>query len=95
MKLFFQNVKQILKKDGRLIMVVGDTELRKVKIPNAYLLSCIAENIGWGLSEVFEREIPARILPTSRNPETGKFSARKYKNRFEIYEKEYILVFRR
>jgi DNA modification methylase len=95
MKIFFQNARQRVKEKGQLIMVVGDTELRKVKIPNTYLLSKIAQDIGWSLADVFEREVPAKILPTTREPKTGKFSTRKNRNYSEIYKKEYILVFRR
>jgi DNA modification methylase len=95
MKLFFESVRNILKENGRLIMVIGDSEFRKVKIPNAYFLSLIAENNGWILEDVFERDVPARILPSARDPNTGKFCARKNKNYSEIYKKEYVLVFRR
>ncbi len=95
MRTFFKNARQGIKKNGQLIMVVGDTELRKVKIPNAYLLGTIAEETGWTLEKVFEREIPAKVLPTTREPITGKFTARKNKNHSEVYTKEYILVFKR
>lgn len=95
MNAFFQNAKKHLKNSRRLIMVVGDTQLRGVRIPNAYLLNKIASGIGWSLERVYEREIPVKILPTFRDDATGKFTNRQNSNCSERYEKEYILVLRR
>jgi len=95
MNAFFQNAKRHLKNSRRLIMVVGDTQLRGVRIPNAYLLNKIASGIGWSLERVYEREIPVKILPTFRDEATGKFTNRQNSNCSERYEKEYILVLRR
>lgn len=91
---FFYKSRYHVKKDGQLIMVVGDTELRGVEIPNAYLLSRIAEMNGWFLENAYEREVPVKMLPTSRDPLTGKFTSKKGGNYSERYEKEYILIFR-
>jgi len=95
MAAFFNNANSYLKSNGRLILVVGDTQFRGVTIPNAYLLNKIASGIGWSLERVYEREIPVKILPTFRDEATGKFTNRQNSNCSERYEKEYILVLRR
>lgn len=95
MSVFFKNVKNHLKKNGRLIMVVGDTELRGVKIPNAYLLTKIAIEIGWSLERIYERKIPVKILPAFRDTITGKFTNKENSNCLERYKQEYILALRR
>ena len=91
---FFYKSRFHIKKDGLLVMVIGDTALRGVEIPNAYLLSKIAEMNGWCLENAYEREVPVKILPTSRDPITGKFTSKQNGNYSKRYEKEYILVFR-
>jgi tRNA G10 N-methylase Trm11 len=95
MSVFFKNANDHLKNNGRLILVVGDTQLRGIRIPNAYLLNKIAAGIGWSLERVYERQIPVKILPTFRDEATGKFTNRQNSNCSERYEKEYILVLRR
>ncbi|KPJ63415.1 hypothetical protein AMJ44_14505 [candidate division WOR-1 bacterium DG_54_3] len=95
MSAFFENAKNHLKNNGRLIMVVGDTQLRGVRIPNAYLLAKIALGVGLWLEKLFDREIPVKILPTFRDKATGKFTNRRNSNRSERYEREYVLVLRR
>lgn len=92
MSAFFENANNHLKNNGWLIMVVGDTQLRGTRIPNAYLLNKIASGIGWSLERVYEREIPVKILPTFRDEATGKFTNRQNSNCSERYGKEYILV---
>ena len=95
MSLYFRNAKYGIKKNGRLIMVVGDTKLREVEIPNAYLLADIATKNGWSLEETYARKIPVKILPTTRDITTGRFTNKANGNCSERYDKEYILVLRR
>ncbi len=94
MSRFFYRTLGHIKRDGRLVMVVGDTSLRGVHIRNASLLSEIGESAGWKLREGYKRSIPVKILPTTRNKETGKFAARTG-DFSERYKSEYVLVFHR
>ena len=95
MRVCFRNARVHLKENGQLIMVVGDTELRGIKIPNAYLLTEIANSIGLSFEKAYVREIPAKILPTLRDTTTGKFTNKDRGNYSQRYNKEYILIFRR
>lgn len=94
MSIFFMNAKKHLKKNGTLILVVGDTELRGINIPNAYLLTEIAIELGWSIDKIFNRDIPNKSLPTLRDVSTGKFTNKNNHDHKEIYNREYILVFR-
>jgi hypothetical protein len=76
-------------------MVVGDTRLREVEIPNAYFLTEIGSRTGWSLEEAYTRDIPIKILPTLRDMYTGRFTNKANGNWAERYSKEYVLVFRR
>lgn len=95
MSMYFRNAHRNLKENGRLIMVVGDTELRGVEIPNACLLADIANRIGWSLEVAYTRKIPIKILPTIRDMTTGRFTNKANGNCSERYDEEYVLVFRR
>jgi len=95
MTAYFKNAKEHLKPNKHLIMVIGDTKLRGVQIPNAYLLTCIANQSGLVLDKAYSREIPVKILPTLRDAKTGRFTNKSNGNYAERYSKEYVLVFRR
>lgn len=95
MSVYFKNAQHSLKKNGRLIMVVGDTKLRGVDIPNTYIMTEIAKRTGWSLEEAHTREIPVKILPTLRDITTGKFTNKTNGNWLERYGREYVLIFRR
>jgi hypothetical protein len=95
MSMFFGSAQYHLRKNGRLIMIVGDTTLRGIKIPNAYLLTEIGDCIGWLLEKTYVREIPVKILPTLRDAKNGRFTNKYNQNRSKRYNKEYVLIFRR
>ncbi|MEE9389747.1 MAG: DNA methyltransferase [Candidatus Aminicenantaceae bacterium] len=95
MALFIRNAKKHLKKDGNFIMIVGDTTMRSVYIPNAFILSEIAEHFGFSLKEKFKREIVGKYLPQCRDKVTGKFTSKDDPNKKEVHKEEYILVFER
>lgn len=92
MRLFFESVKDKVVPNGKMIMVVGDTRLRGVEIPNSYLLSKIGISAGWRFQDCKERNIPVKILPTTRDPVSGRFSANSNGAK-ESYKIEYILAF--
>jgi len=93
MSIFFKKAKSSLRKDGKLIIIIGDTKLRNVKTHNAYLLTRIAKDLGWDIQEIFERDISNKILPTYRDKKTGKFTNKNANDVTERYKKEYILIF--
>lgn len=94
MRHFFRNMKRMVKPYGSINIIVGDTKFRGRNIPNAYILSKIAEEEGLHLIQQYERSIPSRILPAIRDKNTGKFSTRKNPNHRIMYKREFILRFR-
>lgn len=95
MRIYFENARNHLKENGCLVMIVGDTKLRGVEIPNAHLLTEIAKETEWSLEKAYSREIPLKILPTLRDQTNGRFTTRANRNHLERYNREHILVFRR
>jgi DNA modification methylase len=88
----FEEIKRVLKKGGRACIVIGNTEFQGVKILNAEVFKEQFENIGFKTHDVIKREIPSKMLPSTRDPETGKFGKITDNNIKMAYPVEYILI---
>jgi DNA modification methylase len=87
----FKEIYRVLKHKGRAAIVVGDTDLRGVKIQNAIVFAETLSNIGFRMYNIIKREVPSKALPTKRDRKTGRFAATKVYNRL-AYPTEYILI---
>jgi hypothetical protein len=81
----------VLKTGGIASIVVGDTELRRVAIPNVDVFIETMERIGFKVHQVIKREIPSKILPSTRDKKTGRFTATSKTDRL-AYPFEYVLM---
>ncbi len=88
----FAETKRVLKKGGRAAFVIGNTEFNGVEILNAEVFQEQFENIGFKTYNVIKREIPSKMLPSTRDPETGRFGKASDKNTKLAYPTEYILI---
>lgn len=88
----FLEMKRVLKKGGRACIVIGNTEFSRVKILNAEVFQEQFENIGFKTHDVIHREIPSKMLPSTRDTETGQFVKVTDKNLKLAYPTEYILI---
>jgi DNA modification methylase len=70
----FKEMHRVLKQGGKAAIVIGDTELIKVKIQNASVFIETMETIGFRKHRVILRPIPSKILPRTRDERTGKFT---------------------
>ncbi len=87
----FQEMFRILKYGGRVSVVVGDTELRKVEIQNADFFTESMQLLGFKKLKLIHRIIPRKTLPLTRDEVTGRFVASAKANRF-AYPTEHILI---
>ena len=88
----FEEMYRVLKEGGReLAIVVGDTDLRKVKIQNASVFIETMEAIGFKKHDVILRPIPSKILPLTRDEKTGKFTNKTSADRL-AYPTEHIII---
>jgi len=87
----FDEMYRVLKDGGNVCIVIGNTELKKVKILNAEILVEIMTNLGFKLNKIVKRRIPSKILPSTRDSKTGKFISRQNADRI-AYPHEYILI---
>ena len=88
----FLEMKRVLRKGGKASIVIGNTEIRGVKILNAEVFKEQFENIGFRTFDIIHREIPSKMLPSTRDPKTGKFTKATNSNKKLAYPTEYILV---
>ncbi len=87
----FKEMHRVLKQGGKAAIVIGDTELRKVKIQNASVFIETMETIGFRKHRVILRPIPSKILPRTRDERTGKFTSITGAGRL-AYPTEYIMI---
>jgi len=77
-----------------LVLIVGDSYRRGITIPTSQALCEMAADIGLKLERRIVREIPARVLVSTRDKKTGRFSSTAQSD-MRAYPEEYVLVFKR
>jgi len=87
----FEEMHRVLKPKGKACIVIGNTELKKVKILNAEVFVEIMLNLGFKVHKIIKRRIPSKILPSTRDSKTGRFASNHKADRL-AYAYEYILV---
>ena len=87
----FEEMYRVLKFGGRIAIVIGDTDIKKVKIQNAEVFVQTLEKIGFKIYNIIKRLVPNKILPLTRDQRTGRFIATMKSDRL-AYPFEYILI---
>ena len=87
----FEEMYRILKFGGRISIVIGDTDIKKVKICNADVFLQTLEQIGFEVYNIIKRPIPGKILPLTRDERTGRFAAAMKSDRL-AYPYEYVII---
>jgi DNA modification methylase len=87
----FEEMYRVLKHGARASIVIGDTDLKKVKIYNADVFAQTMQKIGFKIYNIIKRPIPSKILPLTRDEKTGRFVATTKADRL-AYPLEYILI---
>ena len=88
----FIEMKRVLKVGGKAAIVIGNTKLKGVEILNAEVFKEQFENIGFKTHKIIHREIPSKMLPSTRDPKTGKFTKTTNSKKTLVYPTEYILI---
>jgi DNA modification methylase len=87
----FHEMHRVLKQRGRICIIIGDTQLRRVSINNADVFIESMHEIGFKTHKVIKRAVPNKILPLTRDEKTGRFCTTLGANRL-AYPSEYILI---
>jgi hypothetical protein len=90
----FTEWRRVMRSGGYACIVIGNTCLNGVEVQNAQVFAEQLATLGFALTRVILREIPSKILPRTRDKQTGKF-AKTHSADYLAYPTEYILVFHR
>ena len=88
----FMEMKRVLKKGGKAAIVIGNTKIKGVNVLNAEVFQEQFINIGFKTCEIIHREIPSKMLPSTRDPKNGRFTKATNSNKTLAYPTEYILI---
>jgi len=88
----FIEMKRVLKNGGKAAVVIGNAKLKGVEILNAEVFKEQFENIGFRTHKIIHREIPSKMLPSTRDPKTGKFTKTTNNKKTLAYPTEHILI---
>lgn len=88
----FKVMYELLKQGKKACIVIGNTRFKDVPILNAEVAFQQLLKVGFNTDEVIKRSANERKLITPyRNKKTGKFTAKKSRNKTIAYHEEYIL----
>jgi DNA modification methylase len=101
LRYYFQDMRAALSElvrvtaPGRyLVLVIGNSYRRGVLIPTSEALCEMAHASGLVLERKIVRKIPVRVLVSTRDKKTGRFSSSAQSDT-QVYPEEHVLVFRR
>jgi DNA modification methylase len=77
-----------------LALIVGDSCRRGVTIPTSAALCEMASRVGFELERKVVRQVPVRVLVSTRDKKTGRFSS-SVRSDARAYPEEHVLIFRR
>ena len=78
----------------RCVLIVGNSYRRGITIPTSAALCEMACAMGFELERKIVRQIPVRVLVSTRDKTTGRFSSTGQSDT-QVYPEEHILIFRR
>ena len=85
-------MRRILKKDGHVCLVIGNTTFKTVKIKSAEVFTETLSVLGFEIIEIIKRSIPYKLIPTIRDNKSGRFSKLSNNDSKLVYPEEYIIV---
>lgn len=88
----FLEMYRVLKPQGKACIVIGNTNFKGVEILNAEVFVEQMQYIGFQIFDIIKREIPSKMLPSTRDSNTGQFAKTTVANLTLSYPTEYILI---
>lgn len=85
-------MKRVLKIDGYVCLVIGNTTFKGVKVKSAEVFAEILLSLNFKIVDVIKRSIPHKLIPTIRNNKTGRFAKIDSKDSKLVYPEEYIII---
>jgi DNA modification methylase len=101
LRYYFQDMQAAISEMARvtargkyLVLIIGDSTKRGINIPTSAALSEMAVAAGFEMERKIVRKVPARVLVSTRDQKTGRFSSVERSDR-RVYPEEDILIFKR
>lgn len=85
---------RVVKSGKRMVLIIGDSRRRNVDIPTTQAMIEMSYSSGFNLEERIKRKVPGRVLVSTRDRRTGRFSSTASSDA-QVYPEEDILVFKR
>ena len=87
----FSEMYRVLIPHGKACIVIGNTQFEGIDILNAEVFLQQMKTIGFAPYNIIHREIPSKMLPSTRDAKTGRFTKANEADSI-VYPTEYILV---
>jgi DNA modification methylase len=88
----FEEIKRVLQTGGKSCVIIGNTQFQGIDILNAEVFQEQFKNLGFETYKIIQREIPSKMLPSTRDKETGRFVKITANQTKLAYATEYILI---
>lgn len=88
----FVEMYRVLEQKSKACIVIGNTNFRGIEIQNAQVFVEQMRQIGFKTYNIIQREIPSKMLPSTRDSNTGQFTKTTDANLTLAYPTEYILI---
>ena len=88
----FKEIHRILKKGGKVCLIIGNTNLKGVEILNAEVAAEQMIGLGFNKIDFIKREVLNKMITPWRDKETGKFTDLNNPAKKRVYQFEYVLV---
>ncbi len=83
----FDETYRILKLGGRCCYVIGNSKLKKIEILNAEVFAESLQYSGFMIDRIIKREIPSKMLPSTRDSVSGQLVKATGENLIKSYGK--------
>jgi DNA modification methylase len=101
LRYYFQDMRAVMNELARvvargkyLVLIVGDSFKRGITIPTSAALCNMAAESGFNLERRIVRKVPVRVLVSTRDKNTGRFSSTRESDT-QAYPEEDVLIFKR
>jgi hypothetical protein len=94
MQAAIRQMARVVAKGRYLVLIIGDSYKRGINIPTSAALSEMAIASGFDLERRIVRKVPARVLVSTRDKKTGRFSSVE-RSDTQVYPEEDILILKR
>lgn len=92
MELVGKEMYRIVKDNGYVCAVIGNTMLKNIKVKSAEVFYEILETVGFEKVDIIKRSIPNKLMPTIRDKNSGRFTKLSNPNSKLVYPDEFIIV---